>query len=147
MKTQHNWQELVFSSHYLTTAAICEELQDGNVEAALLGTTELMESMAKIDRRAVKSHLAILMMHIIKWKTQEHNRSRSWTRTIRNARREIQDIREATPSITDDVIRAYWEKAFAEAREDAEDEMEQRTTIKNLTWQEVFEEEYTLPFA
>jgi hypothetical protein len=146
MKTQQNWHELVFSSHYLTATAIHEELQDGNVEAAMLGTVELMESMSKIDRRAVKSHLVILMMHIIKWKTQEHQRSRSWTRTIRNARREIQGIRESTPSVTNDIICGYWDKAFAEARADAEDEMEQRTDVEYLTWQEVFDDEYVLPF-
>jgi hypothetical protein len=116
------------------------------VEAALLGTTELMNAMAIIDRRAVKSHLIILMMHIIKWKTQENARSRSWTRTIRNARREISDIREATPSITDSTILAFWDKAFSVARVDAEDEMNCPTTITSLSWHEVFEEEYTLPF-
>ena len=147
MKTQQDWQELVFSSHYLTAAAIKTELQDGNVEAAMLGTTELMEAMSKIDRRAVKSHLVVLMMHIIKWKTQENQRSRSWTRTIRNARREIREIQESTPSITNELIRGYWDKAFVEACIDAEDEMEQKTTIDNLTWQEVFDAEYALPFS
>ncbi|MFY7999941.1 MAG: DUF29 family protein [Candidatus Kapaibacteriota bacterium] len=147
MKTQQDWQELVFSSHYLTAAAIKTELQDGNVEAAMLGTTELMEAMSKIDCRAVKSHLVVLMMHIIKWKTQENQRSRSWTRTIRNARREIREIQESTPSITNELIRDYWDKAFVEARIDAEDEMEQKTTIDNLTWQEVFDAEYALPFS
>jgi hypothetical protein len=146
MTTQRNWHELVFSSHYLTASAIHAELQDGNVEAAMLGTAELMESMSKIDRRAVKSHLVILMMHIIKWKTQEHQRSRSWTRTIRNARREIREIQESTPSIPNEIIRGYWDKAFVEARADAEDEMEQRTNVEHLTWQEVFDEEYVLPF-
>ncbi len=48
MKTQQEWRELVFSSHYLTAAAIQTELLDGNVEAALLGTSELIESMSKI---------------------------------------------------------------------------------------------------
>jgi homoserine kinase len=146
MKTQQDWHELVFSSHYLTAAAIHTELQDGNVEAAMLGTVELMEAMSKIDHRAVKSHLVILMMHIIKWKTQENQRSRSWTRTIRNARREIQAIQEHTPSITYHTIRGYWDKAFTEARADAQDEMEQKTFIESLTWQEVFDDEYVLPF-
>jgi hypothetical protein len=86
------------------------------------------------------------MMHIIKWKAQEHQRSRSWTRTIRNARREIREIQESTPSITNEIIRGYWDKAFVEARADAEDEMEQRTNVEHLTWQEVFDDEYVLPF-
>ncbi len=140
------WQELVFSSHYLTTLAIKEELIDGNVEAALLGTTELMDAMSRIDRRAIKSHLVVLMMHIIKWKTQPDKRSRSWTITIRNARSEIQEIQETTPSITNENIRSFWEIAFDKARQYAEDEMEQKTDVTSLSWHEVFEEEYSLPF-
>jgi Domain of unknown function DUF29 len=146
MKTQQEWQELVFSSHYLTTVAIKTELLDGNVEAALIGTTELMESMGKIDRRAVKSHLAVLMMHIIKWKTQPHKRSNSWLQTIDNARDEIRDIQEDTPGITDNVIREAWDVAWKRAVRNAEREMGEKSRVGNLTWQEVFEEEYTLPF-
>jgi hypothetical protein len=143
-KNQEDWQRLVFSSHYLTAAAIHHELLDGNVEAALLGTTELMEAMSRTDRRAVKSHLVLLMTHIIKWRTQPHKRSRSWAMTIRNARREIREIQEDTPSITDETIRSYWSKAFAEAIADAEEEMEQKAVIQSLAWQEVFEDEYHL---
>jgi Domain of unknown function DUF29 len=144
MKTQQEWQELVFSSHYLTTAAIKTELLDGNVEAALIGTTELMESMGKIDRRAVKSHLAVLMMHIIKWKTQSHKRSNSWLQTIDNARDEIRDIQEDTPSITDNVIGESWDVAWKRAVRNAEREMGEKSRVGNLTWREVFEEEYIL---
>jgi len=92
----------------------------------------------------VRSHLTVLMMHIIRWKTQESQRSRSWKHTIRNARREIDAIREATPSITEATIRGYWDKAFADALEDAEDEMEQKSGLTTLTWQEVFDDEYSL---
>ncbi len=145
MKTQQDWQELVFSSHYLTAAAIKTELQDGNVEAAMLGTTELMEAMSKIDRRAVKSHLAVLMMHIIKWKTQPHKRSNSWLQTIDNARDEIRDIQEDTPSITDNVIREAWDTAFKRALRNAEREMGEKSHAVSLTWQEVFDDEYFLP--
>jgi isochorismate hydrolase len=145
MKTQQDWQELVFSSHYLTAAAIRSELQDGNVEAAMLGTTELMDAMSKIDRRAVKSHLAVLMMHIIKWKTQPHKRSNSWSQAIDNARDEIRDIQEDTPSITDTVIREARDSAFKRALRNAEREMGEQSHSASLTWQEVFDDEYCLP--
>jgi hypothetical protein len=144
MTTQHDWHELVFSSHYLTAAAIHAELQDGNVEAAMLGTVELMESMSKIDRRAMKSHLVVLMMHIIKWHTQPHRRSNSWLQTIDNARDAIGDIQEDTPSITDSAIGATWEDALRRALRNAEREMSEKPTKITLTWQEVFDEEYTL---
>ena len=86
-------------------------------------------------------------MHIVKWKMQENQHLHSWTRTIRNALREIREIQESMPSITNELIRGYWDKAFLEARIDEEDEMEQKTTIDNLTWQEVFDAEYALLFS
>jgi hypothetical protein len=139
-----DWERLVFSSHYLTTLAIREELLDGNVEAALLGTTQLMESMSKIDRRAAKSHLVVLMMHIIKWRTQPHKRSKSWLTTIENARMEISDIQEDTPSITSGVLRDFWDKALQRALRLAEREMSEPPATHALTWQEVFEDEYDM---
>jgi ribonucleotide monophosphatase NagD (HAD superfamily) len=142
--SERNWEELVFSSHYLTTLAIREELLDGNVEAALLGTTQLMEAMSRIDRRAVKSHLAVLMMHIIKWKTQPQKRSKSWLTTIENAREEIRDIQEDTPSITNVVIGEFWNKALERALQLAEREMNEKPAIQALTWEEVFDDEYRL---
>jgi hypothetical protein len=144
MTTQQDWQELVFSSHYLTAVAVRRELLDGNVEAALLGTNELIEAMSKIDRRAAKSHLAVLMMHIIKWQTQPHKRSNSWLQTIENARDAIRDIQEDTPSITDGVIEVAWDEALRRALRNAEREMGEKPTKTSLTWQEVFEHDYTL---
>jgi Domain of unknown function DUF29 len=143
-----SWQELASSSHYSTAVAVREALRLGNVEAALLGTTELIDSMSKIERRAMRSHLVVLMMHIIKWKTQREYRSRSWSVTIMNARNEIEDIQEETPSITRSVIEAAWDTAFNKAIRFAEAEMNAPSSLQSLSWQEVFDDdyEYELPF-
>ncbi len=94
-----NWPEIVFNSHYLTAIEVKKSLEAGDVMEAEEGVEQLIDAMARSDRRAVKSQLARLMKHIIKRKTQVPRRSLSWVRTVNNARVEIRYIQEETPSI------------------------------------------------
>jgi hypothetical protein len=84
------------------------------------------------------------MAHIIKWRLQPDKRSRSWRTTIRNARREIAEIQEDTPSLTRAVIEAMWDSCLEAAHEEAAAEMEQDPPHTDLSWAEVFETEYEL---
>jgi Domain of unknown function DUF29 len=138
-----DWQELSATSHYQTALEIEQELEKGNVQAASTGLKELIEALGRSEKRALKSHLTQLMAHIIKWKTQANKRSRSWAATICNAREEIRDIQEETPSLTDRIIEEIWEKSFHAAKREAEADMNQDTPITELSWKEVFEEEYS----
>ncbi len=140
-----DWPMLAFESDYKAVVAIMEELQSGNVDEAIEGLQVLSESMSLSSQREMRSHLTIIMAHIIKSKTQPNRRSTSWVRTINNARIEIEAIQEAVPSITDDVIEGCWEKCFSHAVKDAEIEMQQNSIAKSLTWQEVFDDEYVIP--
>lgn len=109
------------------------------------GVEQLIEAMARADRRAVKSQLVRLMMHIIKWHVQPERRSISWVKSIHNARIEIADIQEESPSISNEIISSLWDRAFDLAISEAEDEMGgQKISVKSLSWNEVFNDEYTL---
>jgi hypothetical protein len=70
-----DWQELSSTSHYQTAMAIKQALQRGNVQEAITGIEELIEALSRSDKRALKSQLIRLMMHIIKWKSQPKKRS------------------------------------------------------------------------
>lgn len=105
---------------------------------------ELIEALSRSDKRALKSHLIRLMVHIIKWNTQTDKRNRSWRATINNARREIAEIQEDTPSLNQTVIESMWDNCFASAKEEAEGEMNQESAVESLSWQDVFETEYEL---
>ena len=137
-----NWQELSTSSHYKTVVAIEHELQEGNIQEATNGLKELIEALARSEKRAMKSQLVRLMTHIIKWKSQPEKRSRSWIASIYNAREEIIDIQEETPSLTNSVIWEMWEKCFRIAKREAEGEMNQKSSVSELSWEEVFETQY-----
>ena len=103
--THYDWSYLAASSLYETLVAIQEAVCNEDYDEAHQGLEELTNAVSKIDRRAARSHLTRLMMHILKWKIQPDHRTKSWVLTIRHARYEIRDTQEETPSITDDVIR------------------------------------------
>jgi len=137
-----NWQLLAATSHYQTAVAVGQALEQGDTSQAREGIQELVDALSRAEKRALRSQLIRLMAHIIKWKTQPEKRSRSWRQTIRNARDEIAESQEDTPSLTRDVIEAMWQKCFARAKADAEDEMGQESPVTKLTWKEVFDKEY-----
>ena len=84
------------------------------------------------------------MLHIIKWKCQPEKRSPSWVISIRSARREIADSQEEMPSLNPEFLESIWDKCFTSAKQDARDEMGKKPEIIALSWDEVFEEIYTL---
>jgi hypothetical protein len=139
-----NWQELSATSHYQTATEIKDKLQEGNVQEATIGIEELIEALARSEKRALKNQLVRLMMHIIKWKSQPERQTRSWAASIQNAREEILDIQEEIPSLTDAIILEMWEKCFRAAKREAEGEMNKKSQVSELSWEEVFENQYEL---
>ncbi len=142
--TLDSWKSLAFSSHYLTAVAIKKALEEGNFSEAEHGINELINALSRSDKHAVRSHLTRLMAHIIKWKSQPEKRSASWVATIESARNEIRDYQEETPSLTDEKIKEMWEVCFTRAQRAAELDMQKKSAIQSLSWDEVFNEDYTL---
>lgn len=70
-----------------------------------------IESMGRSEKRALKSRLAVLLMHLLKWQYQPTFRGVSWTITIRNQRWEIAELLEDNPSlqhwVADTMLDAY----------------------------------------
>jgi hypothetical protein len=150
MVKTHDWGYLAATSHYVLAKEIKFSLQEGDMEDALEGLDELIDSMSKIAIREMRSHLLIIMIHILKWKYQPQKRSWSWKISISNARDEIEEIQEETPSITKKTIETEWDKVFTKAIRQSADEMKLDDKEKRkynpeiLTWKEVFEKEYSL---
>jgi hypothetical protein len=138
------WQELAATSHYQTAVAVEEALERGAIADAKVGLEELIDALSRADKRALRSHLIRLMMHIIKWRTQPERRSRSWRATITNARDEISEIQQDTPSLNRAVIEAMWTSCFRSAKQEAEGEMNKDSPVERLTWTQVFDEKYDL---
>ena len=60
---------------------------------------EELEDLGKSERRALGSHLRNIIMHLLKWEFQPDRRSGSWRSSIDNARAEIAEILEDSPSL------------------------------------------------
>ena len=129
-------------SHYQTAVAVEHELQEGNVREAVAGIQELIDALARSDKRALKSQLIRLMAHIIKWKEQPQRGTRSWAATIHHAREEIADIRSDVPSLNRSVILEMWDRCLLAAKREAEAELNRKSAVDDLSWQEVFEDSY-----
>ncbi|CAD0222418.1 MULTISPECIES: DUF29 domain-containing protein [Planktothrix] len=144
MSTQMDWKDLAMSSHYLVALEVKNCLKQGNIMEATIGLEALIEAMGRSDKRALRSQLIRLMAHVIKWKCQPKKRTSSWSTTILSARNEIEAIQEDTPSLNRNTIDSIWDKCFEKAVKEAETEMNQKCSLISLSWQEVFEEEYSL---
>ena len=60
---------------------------------------EELESLGKSDRRSLCSHLRNLMLHLLKWEYQSNHRTKSWLRSIGDARSDIEGILDDSPSL------------------------------------------------
>lgn len=138
-----NWKELAMISHYQTAVAIKNQLTQGNIEESTIGIEELIDALSRSDKRALRSQLIRLMMHIIKWQIQPERRSRSWQVTISNARIEIEEILEEEPHLKPQLSQ-LWEKCFKAACQLAQDETGIKPSLNQLTPEAVFQTKYSL---
>lgn len=137
-----SWQELASTSHYRTAVAIAQRLAQGQLEDASDGLGELIEAVARSERRALRSQLVRLMVHILKWREQPSRRSASWAVTILQVREEIAAIREEVPSLTREVVEAMWDDCYKSAARQASAEMGYSPEVAGLAWDDAFEVTY-----
>jgi hypothetical protein len=110
------------SDFYAWTAEQARLLRSGELSAIdAANIAEEIESMGRSDRRGIKSRLIVLLCHLMKWRTQPEMRSTSWSGTIRERRRKIEELLSETPSVRP-TIPEMLPQAYADAREDAVEE-------------------------
>jgi hypothetical protein len=122
-------------------------LQQQDYGEAMYGLEELIDALARADKRALERHLIRVMQRVIEWRMQPERRSRSWIRTIRNGRKEIHKLQQDTPSLTDQIIREQlWDDCLDSAigEAEAEEDMDCYLRPLALTWWEIFEDENRL---
>lgn len=75
-------------------------LRAGNLAGLdLQRIAEEIEDMGRAEKHALASHLKILILHLLKWRYQPTLRSLSWQLSITNARDEIAELLEDSPSL------------------------------------------------
>lgn len=94
------------------TAQLIKEGKFSEVDAANL--VEEIEDIGRSEKRAVKSNLIIVLLHLLKYKYQPAKRTNSWKASIREHRRRLRDDFKASPS-----LKRYLEEVFNECYQDA----------------------------
>ena len=94
-------------------------LRAGNLAAAdIENIAEEIESMGRTEKRELVSRLAVLLLHLLKWRHQPLLQGPSWRTTIVNQRFEIADHLADNPSLKSQLpealTRAY-RRALGEA--------------------------------
>lgn len=82
---------------------------------------EEIEALGKAAERELRSHLAILLAHLLKWRFQPTRRSRSWVLTIREQRQQIIYMLDESPSLKPAITRLM-DKAYTSALNEAANE-------------------------
>jgi hypothetical protein len=85
---------------------------------------EEIAALGKQQRQELRNRLGVLLGHLLKWHFQPDARSRSWTGTIREQRRRIQELLDDNPS-----LKPYLPEAIAFAYQDGVDLVERETPI------------------
>jgi hypothetical protein len=60
---------------------------------------EEIEALARSQKTALRSHMVILLLHLLKWRHQPARRGVSWENSIFNARKEIGYAIDDSPSL------------------------------------------------
>ncbi len=140
-----NWEDIATTSEHHAAVEIKKSFDEGNLHDVEEGLEILLDVMARGEKRALRSQLIRLMVHILKWKIQPQKRSRSWVLTISNARFEIEMEQKYSPSLNKAHVEEIWENSLKQAKKEAQIETDMSIKhIENLTWEEVFEVEYNL---
>ena len=79
---------------------------------------EELDDLGKSERRALGNQLRNLVMHLLKWEFQPERRTGSWRSSIDNARAEIAEILEDSPSLRPAAAERL-EKGYPLARKNA----------------------------
>jgi len=79
---------------------------------------EEIEAMGRSEKRSLESHLAVLLMHLLKWQYQPDYRGRSWMLTIQEQRIQVRNLVRDSPSLKHTLaqhINRAWEQARIKA--------------------------------
>jgi hypothetical protein len=114
----HALHEADFYTWAIETARTLRQRRPPGIDWASIA--EEVEDLARSERRALKSQLARLLQHLLKWshKASPHV---SWRRSIEDSRDEIRELLEDNPGLRAE-IPELMKRAYRSARRDACDE-------------------------
>jgi hypothetical protein len=126
--TQPTNQTLYDQDYYLWLKTTINQLRTGQFSAVdLENLLEELEAMGRSEKRAIKSLLLKLLVHLLKLKYWDNERERNqghWKGEIRTFRIQIKDELKDSPS-----LKAYILEIFDECYQDARKEASDRSQL------------------
>ncbi|HEY9703655.1 MAG TPA: DUF29 domain-containing protein [Allocoleopsis sp.] len=111
----HSLKTLYDADFHLWLESNINLLKNGKLnQLDLENLIEELESMGNSDKSALESNLAILLMHLLKYKYQTDKRSNSWRYTIIEHRNRLKKAFRKSPS-----LKRYFNEVFSECYQDA----------------------------
>jgi hypothetical protein len=102
-----------------------ELLREGRLnELDIANLVEEIESLGRQQRQELTHRLGVLLGHLLKWRYQAEQRSKSWFYTIREQRRQVKRLLKHNPS-----LKAYLLEAINEGYEDGLDLIGKETPL------------------
>ncbi|MEH1908620.1 MAG: DUF29 domain-containing protein [Nostoc sp.] len=100
---------------YLWIQTTAELLKQGRLtELDLENLIDEIETMGRSEKKALRSNLEVVLMHLLKYKYQAEKRSGSWRATIREHRKRLRQALEESPS-----LKPYFCEVFGQCYNDA----------------------------
>ncbi|MEH2091335.1 DUF29 domain-containing protein [Nostoc sp.] len=107
--------DLYEQDFYLWIQTTAELLKQGRLtELDLENLIDEIETMGRSEKKALRSNLEVVLMHLLKYKYQAEKRSGSWRATIREHRKRIRQALEESPS-----LKPYFDEVFELCYDDA----------------------------
>ncbi|RCJ25363.1 hypothetical protein A6S26_16400 [Nostoc sp. ATCC 43529] len=102
--------DLYEQDFYLWIQTTAELLKQKNfTQLDLENLIEEIETMGRSEKKALRSNLEVVLMHLLKYKYQPEKRSGSWQATIREHRKRLREALEESPS-----LKPYFDEVFGE---------------------------------
>lgn len=97
--------------------------------------SEYLADMARRDKREVRSRLAVLIAHLLKWDLQSDQRTNSWRATIAIQRQELRDLLESATLLNHahEILGTAYERAVKQAALDMGRPFESFASENSLT--------------
>ncbi|MEH2312746.1 MAG: DUF29 domain-containing protein [Nostoc sp.] len=107
--------DLYEQDFYLWIQTTAELLKQGRLtELDLENLIDEIETMGRSEKKALRSNLEVVLMHLLKYKYQAEKRSGSWRATIREHRKRLRQALEESPS-----LKPYFSEVFGLCYDDA----------------------------
>lgn len=109
-----------FHGWWLENAALLRQGRFGEIDVERLA--EELETMGRLEVRALRDHLRELLVHLLKWHYRPDRRTPAWRASIYNSRRAIAHLLEESPSLGER-LETLADGEYADARFNAANEI------------------------